>query len=55
MKITRREWMRTAVIGIHRSFHTVEETLERTDARLLVPVLRAHQRTIELLVKPGIG
>lgn len=44
-----------AVIGIHRWFHTVEDTLERTDARLLVPVLRAHQRTIELLVKPGIG
>ena len=40
-----------AVIGIHRWFHTVEDTLERTDARLLVPVLRAHQRTIELLVK----
>ena len=39
------------VIGIHRWFHTVEDTLERTDARLLVPVLRAHQRTIELLVK----
>jgi hypothetical protein len=40
-----------AVIGIHRWFHTVEDTLDRTDARLLIPVLRAHQRTIELLVK----
>jgi hypothetical protein len=40
-----------AVIGIHRWFHTVEDTLERTDPRLLVPVLRAHQRTIELLVR----
>jgi len=40
-----------AVIGIHRWFHTAEDTLERTDARLLVPVLRAHQQTIELLVK----
>ena len=38
-----------AVIGVHRWFHTVQDTLERVDARLLVPVLRAHQRTIELL------
>jgi hypothetical protein len=39
-----------AVIGVHRWFHTVKDTLETTDARLLEPVLRAHQRTIELLV-----
>jgi hypothetical protein len=39
-----------AVIGQHTWFHTVEDTLERVDAQLLEPVLRAHQRTIELLV-----
>jgi hypothetical protein len=38
-----------AVIGVHRWFHTVQDTLERVDARLLVPVLRAHQHTIEAL------
>jgi len=43
-----------AVIGIHRWFHTVEDTLERTDAKLLVPVLRAHQRTIEQLVRKSV-
>jgi hypothetical protein len=39
-----------AVLGIHRWFHTAEDTLERVDAALVTPVLRAHQRTIELLV-----
>ena len=39
-----------AVLGLHRWFHTVEDTLERVDAGLLVPVLRAHERTMELLV-----
>jgi len=39
-----------AVIGQHAWFHTVEDTLERVSAALLVPVLRAHQRAIELLV-----
>jgi hypothetical protein len=39
-----------AVLGVHRWFHTVEDTLERVDARLIVPVLGAHQKTIELLV-----
>lgn len=39
-----------AVLGLHNWFHTVEDTLERVDARLVVPVLRAHQRTIELIV-----
>jgi hypothetical protein len=38
-----------AVIGVHRWFHTVEDTLERVDARLVAPVLLAHQRAIELL------
>jgi hypothetical protein len=42
-----------AVIGQHTWFHTVEDTLERVDAKLLEPVLRAHQRTIELLVAGG--
>ncbi len=39
-----------AVLGQHTWFHTVEDTLERVDAQLLAPVLRAHQRTIELLI-----
>ena len=39
-----------AVIGQHAWFHTSEDTLERVDAALLTPVLRAHQRAIELLV-----
>jgi hypothetical protein len=39
-----------AVLGLHRWFHTIEDTLERVDAKLLVPVLSAHQRTIERLV-----
>jgi len=38
-----------AVLGLHRWLHTVEDTLERVDARLVVPVLRAHQRAIEIL------
>jgi hypothetical protein len=42
-----------AVLGVHRWFHTVEDTLERVDARLLVPVLAAHQQTIERLVEAG--
>ena len=42
-----------AVLGVHRWFHTVEDTLERVDARLLAPVLTAHQRTIERLVEPA--
>ena len=39
-----------AVIGVHRWFHTVEDTLERVEAKLVTPVLQAHQRTIERLV-----
>src|SRR5690606_38119541 len=39
-----------AVLGVHRWMHTLGDTLERVDARLVVPVFRAHQRTIELLV-----
>jgi hypothetical protein len=39
-----------AVIGVHRWFHTRLDTLERVDARLVVPVLRAHQRAMEMIV-----
>jgi hypothetical protein len=39
-----------AVLGLHAWFHTVEDTLERVDAKLLAPVSRAHRRTIELLI-----
>ena len=40
-----------AVIGIHRWFHTVGDTLDCVDADLLAPVLEGHQRTIELAVE----
>ena len=43
-----------AVIGVHRWFHTVQDTLDRVDAGLVVPVLRAHQRTIEILVDGNV-
>lgn len=36
-----------AVLGVHRWFHTVEDTIERIDGRLVTPVLEAHMRTIE--------
>ncbi|HEX4999720.1 MAG TPA: hypothetical protein VFY29_15965 [Terriglobia bacterium] len=36
-----------AVLGLHRWLHTIEDTLERVDARLVTPVLEAHKRTIE--------
>ena len=38
-----------AVIGVHRWFHTAQDTLERVDAKLVVPVLQAHQRAMERL------
>jgi hypothetical protein len=38
-----------AVIGVHRWFHTPLDTLERVDAKLVVPVLQAHQRAMEIL------
>jgi len=44
-----------AVLGVHRWMHTMDDTLERVDARLVVPVLRAHQRTIERLVEQQRG
>ena len=40
-----------AVIGVHRWFHTSQDTLERVDAKLVVPVLQAHQRAMEILVQ----
>ena len=39
-----------AVIGVHRWFHTIEDTMERVDGRLVTPVLEAHQRTMERAV-----
>lgn len=39
-----------AAIGVHRWFHTEKDTIECVDARLLVPVLAAHRRMIELVV-----
>jgi hypothetical protein len=39
-----------AAIGQHRQFHTVQDTIDCVDARLLVPVLAAHRRMIELVV-----
>jgi hypothetical protein len=36
-----------AVLGLHRWLHTIADTLERVDARLVTPVLDAHKRTIE--------
>jgi hypothetical protein len=47
---TDRGYVAFAVLGIHRWFHTVEDTLERVDAALVTPVLRAHQRTVEIMV-----
>lgn len=39
-----------ACIGQHRWFHTLGDTLECVDARLLLPVVRAHQTTLRLLI-----
>jgi hypothetical protein len=39
-----------ACIGLHRWFHTIEDTIECVDARLLAPVVEAHQATITRLV-----
>lgn len=40
-----------AVLGIHRWFHTRADTLDKVDARLLTPVVKAHQRTIEQVLE----
>jgi hypothetical protein len=39
-----------AVLGVHRWFHTIEDTLERVDGRLVTPVLEGHKRTMERAV-----
>jgi hypothetical protein len=36
-----------AVLGVHRWFHTRADGLDKVDARLLAPVVEAHQRLIE--------
>ncbi|WP_413791822.1 MULTISPECIES: hypothetical protein [unclassified Pseudomonas] len=36
-----------AVLGVHRWFHTQEDTLEKVDASLLIPVVEAHKSMIE--------
>ena len=36
-----------AVLGLHRWLHTIKDTLECVDARLVTPVLEAHKRTME--------
>ena len=42
-----------AAIGQHRWFHTQQDTIDCVDARLLVPVLAAHRKMIELVVERG--
>jgi len=39
-----------AVLGVHRWFHTPDDTLACVDATLLEPVLRAHETAIERAV-----
>jgi hypothetical protein len=39
-----------ACIGLHRWFHTIEDTIECVDARLLLPVVKAHQATLARLI-----
>lgn len=39
-----------AVLGVHRWFHTREDTLDKVDARLLAPVVLAHMRLIEAAI-----
>jgi hypothetical protein len=36
-----------AVLGVHSWFHTEQDTLEKTSAELLKPVIDAHERLIE--------
>ena len=42
-----------AVLGVHRWFHTIEDTLARVDGRLVTPVLEAHKRTIQRAIAPA--
>jgi hypothetical protein len=39
-----------AAIGQHRWFHTQQDTLDCVDARLLLPVLAAHRKMLELVI-----
>lgn len=39
-----------AVLGLHRWLHTIKDTLECADARLVTPVLEGHKRTMERAV-----
>ena len=39
-----------AVLGLHRWLHTVKDTIECVDARLVTPVLEAHKRTMEVAI-----
>jgi hypothetical protein len=39
-----------ACIGLHRWFHTIKDTIECVDARLLQPVVKAHQATLARLI-----
>ena len=39
-----------AVLGVHRWFHTREDTLDKVDASLLTPVVQAHQQTISQIL-----
>jgi hypothetical protein len=39
-----------AGLGVHAWFHTAEDTLDKTDAGLLAPVLMAHMRLLQSLV-----
>jgi hypothetical protein len=39
-----------AVLGLHRWLHTIKDTLECVDARLVTPVLEGHKRTMERAV-----
>jgi hypothetical protein len=38
-------------LGLHRWLHTIGDTIERVDARLVKPVLEAHRRTIERAIE----
>lgn len=39
-----------AGLGVHRWCHTVDDTLERVDAGLLLPVVEAHRALVELTI-----
>jgi hypothetical protein len=39
-----------AVLGVHRWFHTRQDTLDKVDAALLTPVVRAHQQSISQIL-----